>query len=179
MKKLSFKNHRILFILIIVILISIGTIIFITSNNKSKVSTAKIGITHNPVNTSSSTTSTQSPANNSVDSSPNKNPSAPQAPSGNFISSYSANLNTQEQSECDTTAGATCTISFTNNGTTKSLPATQATASPKNPNGAFASWNWQPSALGLTPGSWTVSATATLNGQSIVTKSSLLLELAQ
>lgn len=89
------------------------------------------------------------------------------APSGTFVSNHSPSLSdtsrSQETSVCITTPGASCSIQFTYNGTTKTLDAKTA-----DTNGA-ASWDWTPGSLGLTQGSWTIKATAT---QGTTTKSS-------
>ncbi|HKR82361.1 MAG TPA: hypothetical protein VJR27_05195 [Candidatus Saccharimonadales bacterium] len=83
-----------------------------------------------------------------------------QQPQGNFVSSHvNVPANATEQSVCTTTPGATCVITFTSNGTTKSLPS-QATD-----RGGSAYWTWTPQSIGLTTGIWTVTASATLNGQ--------------
>lgn len=85
-------------------------------------------------------------------------------PSGNFVSDHHPNLsgypapNTMS-SVCNTTPGATCQITFTQNGVTKSLP--QQTADPTG----FTNWNWKLQDIGLTTGTWKIEAIATLNGQ--------------
>jgi hypothetical protein len=85
------------------------------------------------------------------------------APSGVFISNHHPGENGSPMSEtsvCTTTPGATCQIAFTKDGVTKSLQ-TQTTD-----RGGSTYWNsWNPGEL-LTPGSWRVQATASLNGQS-------------
>ncbi|HYH36495.1 MAG TPA: hypothetical protein VD706_03280 [Candidatus Saccharimonadales bacterium] len=89
--------------------------------------------------------------------------SAPlKAPFGSFVSSHSASLNgaSGQQSTCITTPGATCTITFTNGGVVKELPA-------KTTDGnGNATWEWDVKAAGFSEGNWTIKATATLNGQS-------------
>jgi hypothetical protein len=86
-------------------------------------------------------------------------------PSGDFVSDHHPNLSgtpdpNLEESVCNTTPSATCQISFTMNGTTKSLEAGSADS------GGAVYWSWHLQDLSLTAGSWTVTATATLNGQS-------------
>lgn len=76
-------------------------------------------------------------------------------PTGDFVSSHSITLTGTELSACTTTAGAQCQITFTLGTTTKSL-ANQTT----NNNGST-SWDWTPQSIGLTPGSWQVTAVAT------------------
>lgn len=89
---------------------------------------------------------------------------APMTPSGNFVSNHHPNLSgspapSLEQSVCNTTTGATCQITFTKDGITKSLDST-----PTDRGGA-AYWSWDIKSLGLSVGSWKVTATTTLNGQ--------------
>jgi hypothetical protein len=87
------------------------------------------------------------------------------APTGVFVSDHHPNLsgspapNTMT-SDCTTTPKATCQISFTMNGVTKSLPAQTTDA-----QGATY-WNWTLQKIGLSSGTWTIQATATLNGSS-------------
>jgi len=84
-------------------------------------------------------------------------------PSGDFVSNHDPGENDSqliETSVCNTTAGATCQITFTKDGVTKSLPA-QVTD-----RGGSTYWdNWAPSDVGLTAGSWKIQAVASLNGQ--------------
>jgi cytoskeletal protein RodZ len=86
------------------------------------------------------------------------------APQGNFVSNHHPNLDgspapNTEQSVCNTTPGASCQISFTKDGVTKTLPA-QTTDS-----GGAAYWRWKLQDIGLTEGTWKVSAKATLGSQ--------------
>ena len=76
-------------------------------------------------------------------------------PTGDFVSSHSITLTGTELSACTTTAGVQCQITFTLGDTTKSL-ASQIT----NDNGST-SWSWTPQGIGLTPGSWRITAVAT------------------
>jgi hypothetical protein len=88
------------------------------------------------------------------------------APTGNYVSNHGLNgssvtYNSQESSSCSTTPGATCQITFTQNGAQpKQLPAEQTD------EGGITYWNnWTPASIGLTSGSWQIEAIATLNGQ--------------
>lgn len=85
------------------------------------------------------------------------------APSGTFVSSHSVSLSSSSviASTCNTTPGAKCTISFTNqNGVVRFLAATTA-----DKNGT-AYWTWSPKSAQLTTGSWRISATAKSGDQS-------------
>lgn len=81
-------------------------------------------------------------------------------PSGNFVSSHSISLETaNEESVCLTSPGASCSITFTKNGITKTLPA-QTTD-----NTGATVWHWNAKDSGLTEGNWHIAATATLGDQ--------------
>ncbi len=78
-------------------------------------------------------------------------------------------------STCTTTPGATCEIVFTKDGASpQSLPAETTDA------GGTAYWNsWRPQDHGLTPGTWTVTAVAKLNTQTLSTEDASKLEIVQ
>lgn len=99
--------------------------------------------------------------------------SAPLTPSGQFISNHSPGGDnpTKEQSVCNTSPGAVCYIQFTKGTIVKKLDAQTADS-----NGTTI-WNWDVKEAGLTAGSWQVSATATLNGQSVTAQDQQLLEI--
>lgn len=83
-------------------------------------------------------------------------------PTGNFVSDHHPNLSghpapNQMASSCTTTPGASCKIAFTSNGVTKSL-APETTDS-----GGSVYWNWTLQSAGLTQGTWSIEAIATLN----------------
>lgn len=85
-------------------------------------------------------------------------------PNGNFVNTHtilSLKNNPQMESICNTTAGASCQISFKNGSTIVSLPA-QTTD-----RGGATYWAWKPkdSSINLTPGTWDIVVTATLDGQ--------------
>ncbi len=95
--------------------------------------------------------------------------SAVQPPSGQppispsqstYVSNHQPNSKTDMlQSVCVTSPGATCTISFQKSGATKSLQPTVADSS------GSVYWTWSPQELGLSSGSWVISAEASLNGK--------------
>ena len=135
----------------------------------------------NPSKTTANTTNTPKPADApptppttsppSVKSSggaqtTNQSSSTLQAPFGSFVSNHSPNLSgspapSEEQSICNTTPGASCTMTFTNSdGVVKTLPAQTADS-----NGS-AIWAWDVKTAGFTVGDWKIIATASLNGQS-------------
>ncbi|MGH7142171.1 MAG: hypothetical protein ACREF5_01710 [Candidatus Saccharimonadales bacterium] len=109
-------------------------------------------------------TSTQSNGNKSGVSGSTTNESL-LMPMGDFVSDHHPNLSGSPApntitSVCNTTPGASCIISFTSNGDTKSLPS-QIT----NSDGSAYWNNWTLQSIGLTVGTWQIQATANLNGQ--------------
>lgn len=85
-------------------------------------------------------------------------------PLGQFVSNHRPNLSGQPapntiSSVCQTTSGATCTITFTLGNTVKSLPK-QSTD-----KGGYTYWEWRLQDIGLTTGIWQVEAVATLGSQ--------------
>ncbi|HJP96899.1 MAG TPA: hypothetical protein VJ843_06050 [Candidatus Saccharimonadales bacterium] len=100
------------------------------------------------------------------------------APTGDFVSNHHPNLSgspapSQIASVCTTTPGATCVISFSKDGVTKSL------ASETADSGGSAYWDWKLQDIGLTTGSWQITATATLNGQTKSATDALKLEVSE
>jgi cytoskeletal protein RodZ len=118
---------------------------------------------NNKKSQSSQSSSAQASAKDNSSSSGDQTPSgpAPLTPFGNFVSNHhpGGSAPTTEASTCNTTPGATCYIEFTNGNTVKKLDAETA-----NANGA-AIWYWDIKTAGLDSGSWTITAVATLNGQ--------------
>jgi hypothetical protein len=97
---------------------------------------------------------------------------APATPSGTFLSNHSPSLDgdpypSGEQSVCTTTPGAKCSMTFTNGELTRTLQE-QTTNSDGN---AF--WTWDVKQSAFTEGTWTVTITTTLNGQTSAAKDSL------
>lgn len=89
-----------------------------------------------------------------------KNLQAPSV-SSTFASQYSnVDIDQELASTCLTNSGVDCYITFTNGSISKSLPKKTTDA------GGSASWAWTPKSVGLTPGTWTIKATSTYNGQS-------------
>jgi hypothetical protein len=93
-------------------------------------------------------------------------------PSGNLVSNHRASLSSSQSSTCTTSAGASCQIIFIKDSVTKSLTA-QITD-----RAGTAYWTWTPQYVGLSSGTWTIQATATLSGQTKTTMDALTLELS-
>ncbi|HSX36462.1 MAG TPA: hypothetical protein VLH84_06035 [Patescibacteria group bacterium] len=123
---------------------------------------------------SSSNSSSQTTTGTSKDQQSGVDPNTPlQAPTGVFVSSHHVDPGSSMQSVCNTTSGAKCSISFTKDGVTKSLAAQTTDA------GGSTYWPWQPKDIGLTPGSWTITATATLGSQTKTASDASPLEVSQ
>ncbi|HLG90565.1 MAG TPA: hypothetical protein VI336_00135 [Candidatus Saccharimonadales bacterium] len=74
-------------------------------------------------------------------------------------------------STCVTSPGATCVIQFTKSGVTKPLQPGVADSY------GSVYWTWRPSDIGLTTGSWTITAKATLNGQTKTSQDVIKLQI--
>jgi hypothetical protein len=97
-------------------------------------------------------------------------------PSGAFVSNHKPNLGgspapSSEQSVCNTTPGAKCSITFTKDSITKTLESKVADSS------GSVYWSWDVKSLGLSAGSWEIAATSSLNSQTLTSKDSLALEV--
>ncbi len=135
-------------------------------------STSNSSTSNPPTNSSSQNSSSPSPAQTTKSSS---NPpvstsgSGPITPYGNFVNAHSVGTASSMYSVCNTSAGATCYIQFTNGSLVRKLDVL-----PTDSNGATY-WYWNTSSL--SSGSWTVTAVATLNGQTKTANDSLPLEV--
>ena len=203
MKKIPATNKKLLkatlIALFFFVLLYIGYRLYyqkhtpISNTPKSSQSPTVIG--NNEKNAPKSAENTASPNNAPTNTASPSNSNTPSstsiklvAPFGQFVSnfgpiSYSAtNGSNQEESECQTTIGATCYVSFSNGSITQTLKPLIVQAVQDSPNGV-ASWSWTPPQVGvnggLTPGKWTVTAVASLNGQQTTTTSSMELYINQ
>lgn len=97
-------------------------------------------------------------------------------PSGQFVSNHHPSLSGSkemysESSVCNTTPGASCYITFTMGSLIKKLGAQLA-----DTNGAVY-WDWDIKTAGLSQGTWTINAVASLNGQTLSAQDSQNLEV--
>lgn len=114
-------------------------------------------------NSTSSTNSQVQPGDTKSDTSTNSSADL-LVPTGDFVSNHHPNLSGSPapntlSSVCASTPGSSCTITFTKDGVSKSLPP-QTTD-----RGGSAYWNWKLQDVGLTTGSWSVKATVSLGNQ--------------
>ena len=184
-------RHAILSIIVIVALLAIGgALVFAnhhrhhnTKNNAGSGNTATNPNARLPGQASSSTPS--SSGSGAQAKAPDKPPVSsgkpPKAPDNDgLVSNHQPSLtpsgfnSNQENSVCVTSPGADCEITFTLGSTVKSLGKKQADAT-----GAVYWSNWKLQDIGLTVGDWTITATATQNGQSGVTTDPNKLQVRQ
>ncbi|MCL4357663.1 hypothetical protein M1512_02075 [Patescibacteria group bacterium] len=92
-----------------------------------------------------------------------------ETPYGQFVSNNSPSMGSYEESECETTPGASCYIDFvSSSGKTISLQ-TETTNSQ-----GVAAWSWYVSSqMGFGPGTWNIQAIASLNGQTKTASSTM------
>ncbi|HXY17881.1 MAG TPA: hypothetical protein VEH48_00480 [Candidatus Nitrosopolaris sp.] len=124
------------------------------SNNQSVGSSDKQAA---PAGGYSATTTSNSPSNNTGQ--------PPLTPSPPFVSNHKPGLNgtpTTENSVCNTTPGASCYIEFTMGNKTIKL---QAGTADTNGSVYWENWDVNNPSYGFSSGSWTITAVATLNGQ--------------
>jgi hypothetical protein len=170
------KKSGTLALIVIVVLLAIGggSFAYIHHNDRTTAVTASAytkGVVSNSArpNQAKSSQSAPSTATGSVDGSTTTgsqtvSAAALTAPSGDFVSDHHPNLSgspapNSMTSVCSTTPGATCQISFMQGNTIVSLSKKVADA------GGGAYWKYTLQSIGLTSGSWTIIATATLDGQ--------------
>lgn len=100
----------------------------------------------------------------------------PVSPTGQFASNHRPNLSGQPtpnamSSVCTTTPGAHCKLQFQMGGITKELPAQPTDAS------GSVQWNWTLQDIGLTQGTWTITAVATNGSKSATAVDPIKLEV--
>ena len=128
-----------------------------------------------PAPTTPATSKDKDPAGDQT--TPTSDVPLPSAPSGTFVSSHHVSLSNnstrQEQSACNTIAGATCYIEFSKDGIVKTLTKQVADS-----NGVVI-WNWDVAAADLDAGSWKITAIASSGGVTKSTSDTLNLEVAE
>lgn len=138
-----------------------------TNHGIAKANSNVPGSTSQSYNTNSGTTASKDQGGNYPGAAPSSNVK-PAAPTGDFVSDHHPNLSgspapNTETSSCTTTVGVQCQIRFTMNGVTKELPARTTDG-----DGSILWSNWTLQSIGLTQGSWQVTAVA-INGNNEVT----------
>lgn len=159
-KKISKRNFAVVLAVLLLILAA-GVYAQHRSrlNNPVVPSTNPLTDTQKSATPDSNASQQQSPSGAAQNVTPSGPP--PLTPSGDFVSNHSPgdSTPTSEASTCNTSPGAICYIQFTKGSESKKLDARTTDA-----RGA-AIWYWDVKDAGLTQGSWTIMAVATLNGQ--------------
>lgn len=167
-----------------VILVALAIFLYANQDDEPKGSTATTANsetkgeppTEKPVDTSNPSNPSQTPSTNDKDQAPStavatnlKEPS-----DSTFVSNHNPKLSAglALDSVCNTSPGATCKIIFTKDGVSKSLPDKIADS------GGSAYWTWTLSDVGLTAGTWKVTATATLGTQTKTAADAQALEVS-
>ncbi len=185
------KNKKLIIIILIIAAVLIGGSALIyakrsadkrSSNQDSiqSISTDQGEVTPDPNVPKASNTPGGSPVASSKEGSSSAvqtsdSSAAPDTPSGAFVSNESVTLSgdrSRINSLCTTTAGAKCTIQFTKDGVTKSLPDTVANST------GHVVWSWTTTDIGLTPGIWKITAIASLNNKTTAANYPLNLEVS-
>lgn len=184
------KNKKIIITTSIILIILLGAGFFVLKNHKVSYNKKNIGQNNNGQSTTplqSKLTPNQSSSSSSPNSSSSTTNSTPNtstqpneiliAPTGSFVSNHNPVLSNPkldtEQSTCNTSPGATCNIVFTSGSSTISLGSKVA-----NSSGAV-NWTWTLQNVGLTQGSWKITAVANLNQQTKSTSDQLMLNITQ
>lgn len=99
------------------------------------------------------------------------------SPYGDFVSNHQPNLDGQPNpsavtSVCNTTPGATCYIRFTKGSTSTTLPVKTSDSK------GVVYWSWDIKKAALTTGNWTITAVASLNGQTKSSQDQLVLSVS-
>lgn len=167
--------------IVLLLLVAFGSYWAIAKNHQNKV----VATTNQKTATKDKTTAPavvkQIPASSNTNSTTSQSPDVGSntdatlvAPTGNSVSDHNVTSSQTVESVCTTTVGATCQITFTNQGSSIiSLP-------PETINsGGSAYWTWTPSSIGLTDGNWKIQQKATLGSQTEATTDPLSLEVSQ
>ena len=171
----SRKYIKLLILGTIVVLLIIGGYFIYRYYNHSNNQSSNIQAPISSQNNSPNATKSVSDKNN------NSNPDATTtlvAPYGSFVSNHFPNLSESPApssltSVCNTSAGATCQITFTNGSTTKSLPAQSTNSS------GYTYWSWNIQDIGLTVGTWKIQATSSYKGQTKTSMDGMNLVVSQ
>lgn len=165
----------------VVILLLAGSVYVYHTHHKKPIATVNQytkGQVNQPNGSSNSSNQSDQAVNSSSDAKTRGTSELLVAPTGNFVSNHHPNLSgspapNSMTSVCNTSPGASCQISFTSGGTTKSLPIQVTDA------GGVTYWYWKLQDIGLTSGTWKISATSSMNGSSQSSIDSMSLVVAE
>lgn len=174
------KNVKLPYVIVVVaVMVIVGVVYAYHLNHKKKPVPTLNQYTKGQASQPSSSSSSSEQSVSSPNSSKTGGASASLvAPTGNFVSNHHPNLSgspapNSMTSVCNTSPGASCRITFTNGDVNKSLPE-QVTDS-----GGATYWYWKLQDIGLTAGSWKISATSSMSGSSLSSTDPTPLEVSQ
>lgn len=171
----------------IAILIIGGAVFYFTSHKSSSKTTSTTPGTNFTTNSKTGNQSTKGEAPTPIQPTPSSkgigsetggngtSSAAPTTPTGNFVNTHQPSLTTQMFSSCVTTVGATCQVTFTNTSTGAVVPVSSQPQLVDSSGSAY--WSWTPKQIGLTAGTWKITATATLNNQTQTASDATNLEI--
>lgn len=172
---------------ILLIVIAGGVIFYFTSIKTSSNTATNVPNTTYKPNTKTGNQNTKGEAPTVVQPAPSSKGVGPEtggngtssatltAPTGNFVNTHQPSLSTQMFSSCVTSVGATCQITFTNTDSGKTIPVSSQPQAVDSSGTAY--WNWSPQQIGLSPGTWKITATAALSGQTKSASDAMNLEI--
>jgi len=145
-----------------------------SSNEASKMNSSFVSSNNND-NGSKTIASTPKSQSDSSTTTRSSSSTPPAIPTGTFVSNHRPGVGspTLEVSVCNTTVGATCYIEFSMGSNVRRLSSQIVGAS------GSVIWQWDAgsASTGLTIGSWSISAIATLNGQTRSSTDQLSMEI--
>jgi len=180
-KRRSFRIPKVGIIIALTIVFLAAVFVILASHSHKKAISGPIKTISTP--TSETSNEKKSSATAPTDKSATVNSSAgsqsssggsPLSPYGSLVSNHKPGQNGSdltELSQCITSPGAKCYIKFTQGSVVKTLPEKTADSS----GSIF--WEWNVSDAGLTSGDWTITASASLDGQTKSTSDQLNLEV--
>lgn len=180
-------QRKYVLLILLLIVIAGGTVFYFTSVKPSSNTSASVPNTSFKPNTKTGNQSTKGETPTVIQPTPSSKGVGPEtggngtssanldAPTGNFVNTHHPSLSTPMSSSCVTTVGAMCQITFTNTATGKTIPVSSQPQAVDSSGAAY--WNWTPQQIGLTSGTWKITATATLNDQSKSASDAMNLEI--
>jgi hypothetical protein len=165
----SRQKSLIFAVILVVVLVVIAILVHHYWHHNSKTTAGHASATQTPRGPETGNSSASpSPASPVASAAATPTPRATlQAPTGDLLSKHTISLsssdptsNPDENSTCQTEAGASCQLRL------NSSSGVVKTVGPMTAASGVANFNWNAKQAGLTPGNWTIVAIATFNGQS-------------
>ena len=175
-KKSVPQSRALVYGLLVVLVLAAGGFFMVRSRHKNNSQTV-ISSTPKPNASNQTATTTPTPSPNPKQDRQSGPAGELVAPSGTFVSNHRPNISGRptpntESSICITTPNVQCDISFVSATMTKSLGVKTTDAS------GVASWSWSIDSVGLTAGTWTITAKASSGDKALETNDTLSLEVS-